>query len=114
MEQNHQHGVLVGEARRDGDQTFDARPGPEQPRAIAAAEIEAHRVADEAAEPEHADELADAERAGMRGIAGEQAEQQAVRSGIGEQQRINRLAVLADDVEKGCQVGREQHERSFK
>jgi len=92
------------------DQLLEARPPAEQPRAVAPAEIEAHDVAEEAADPEHDDQRADAQRAGVGGIACEQGEQQGVRRRIGEQERIGGIAMLADEIEERREVGRDQGE----
>src|SRR5262245_53869614 len=76
-------------------------PGPKSPP-----DPEADGVAGGAAEPADRNQRAEVQGAGMGGVPGEQGKQQAVRGRICEYETVGRIAVLANEVEEGCKVGR--------
>jgi hypothetical protein len=76
-------------------------PGPKSPP-----DPEADDIACEAAEPADRNQRSEAQRARMGCVPGEQSKQQAVGGRICEYETVGRIAVLANEVEEGCEVGR--------
>ena len=82
------------------DSAFEPGEGSEPACAKTPPDPEADDVAGEAAEPADREQGAKAQRAGMRGVAREQPEKEAVRGRIGEHNAVGCIAVLAYEVEE--------------
>src|SRR5215475_12028917 len=82
----------------------------EPPRPKSPPDPEADDIACEATEPAHGNQRAEAQRARMGGVPGEQSKQQTVRGRKCEYETVGRIAVLANEVEERCEVRRKEQD----
>src|SRR5262245_47310511 len=106
MQQDHPDMVPLSQPGRSPNGALQPWEVPEPPGPKSPPDPEADDIACEAAEPADRNQRAEAQRARMGGVAGEQSKQQAVRGRICEYETVGRIAVLANEVEEGCEVGR--------
>src|SRR5262245_31536992 len=106
MQQDHPDMVPLSQPGRSPNGALQPREVPEPPGPKSPPDPEADDIAGEAAEPADRNQRSEAQRARMGGVAGKQSKQQAVRGRICEYETVGRIAVLANEVEEGCEVGR--------
>ncbi len=111
VQQDHPDVVAIGELGRQSSRGGRAESGAAS-RCRTCARSRSARIAREGTEPAHCYQRAEVERARARRVAGEQAEQQGVAGGVAEHEAVGDIAVLADQLEEGGEVGRENQGRA--
>src|SRR5262245_37746134 len=110
MQQDHPDMMAVRQLGCRVNSTFEPWDGLEPARSESAPHPEADDVACEAAEPADHNQGAEAQRARVRGVAREQPEQQAVRGRIREYKTVDRIAMVANEIEERGEVRRKQQD----